>query len=117
MREMLTQYREVKAMAVALAVGLAFTLSGLAQERPAPANEANQVGGGQRSSYPYPTARDFRGVAPPAVVWPSPPLGDGPFLLETAEQRIRVVVVTKGLSHPWSLAFLPDGAMLVTERE
>jgi glucose/arabinose dehydrogenase len=117
MRKLWTQYRGVEAMAVALAAGLAFTLGGLAQERPAPANEANQVGGGQRTSYPYPTARDFRGVAPPAVVWPSPPLGDGPFLLETAEQRIRVVVVTKGLSHPWSLAFLPDGAMLVTERE
>jgi glucose/arabinose dehydrogenase len=48
---------------------------------------------------------------------PVPPLGDGPFVFDTAEQhRIRVSVVTKGLSHPWSLAFLPDGSMLVTER-
>lgn len=46
-----------------------------------------------------------------------PPLGDGPFVFDTAEQhKIRVVVVTKGLSHPWSLAFLPDGTMLITER-
>jgi glucose/arabinose dehydrogenase len=46
-----------------------------------------------------------------------PPLGDGPFVFDTAEQhKIRVVVVTKGLSHPWSLAFLPDGNMLITER-
>jgi aldose sugar dehydrogenase len=45
------------------------------------------------------------------------PLGSGPFLFDTAEQhKIRVVVVTKGLSHPWGLAFLPDGNMLVTER-
>jgi len=45
------------------------------------------------------------------------PLGDGPFILDTAEQhKIRVSVVTKGLSHPWSLVFLPDGSMLVTER-
>jgi len=48
---------------------------------------------------------------------PVPALGDGPFLFDTAEQhKIRVTVVAKGLSHPWSLAFLPDGSMLVTER-
>src|SRR5437879_2745206 len=48
---------------------------------------------------------------------PVPPLGAGPFVLDTAEQhKIRVTVVTKGLAHPWSLAFLPDGGMLITER-
>ena len=46
-----------------------------------------------------------------------PPLAPGPFEFDTAEhQRIRVRVVVRGLSHPWSLVFLPDGAMLVTER-
>jgi len=36
---------------------------------------------------------------------------------DTAEgQRIRVVAVTRALEFPWSLAFLPDGSMLVTER-
>ncbi|MCL4775346.1 MAG: PQQ-dependent sugar dehydrogenase, partial [Burkholderiaceae bacterium] len=30
--------------------------------------------------------------------------------------RIEVVEITRGLEHPWSLAFLPDGRMLVTER-
>ena len=40
-----------------------------------------------------------------------------PYVFDTAEQhRIRVSVVTRGLSHPWALAFLPDGSMLVTER-
>jgi glucose/arabinose dehydrogenase len=68
----------------------------------------------------YPVVRDQRGVIPagPRVApYNSPPLGDGPFLFETYEQRsIRVSVVTKGLSHPWSVAFLPGGDMLITER-
>lgn len=53
---------------------------------------------------------------PPAGV-PVPPLGAGPWIIDTAEQhRIRLSVVTKGLSHPWAIAFLPDKSMLVTER-
>jgi glucose/arabinose dehydrogenase len=48
---------------------------------------------------------------------PRVPLGDGPWVFDTAEQhKVRVVVVTKGLANPWSLAFLPGGGMLVTER-
>ena len=48
---------------------------------------------------------------------PVPPLGAGPFAFDTAEHlKIRVSVVTKGLSHPWAIAFLPDGSLLVTER-
>ena len=30
--------------------------------------------------------------------------------------NIKVKTVAGGLMHPWSLAFLPDGRMLVTER-
>ena len=53
----------------------------------------------------------------PAPTIPRPPLGPGPFVFDTAEQhKIRVVTVTKGLSHPWGMAFLPDGNLLVTER-
>ena len=52
-----------------------------------------------------------RGLAPRA-------LPDKPVEFDTAEgQKIRVVVVTNALAFPWSLAFLPDGSMLVTERE
>ncbi|HLH44189.1 MAG TPA: PQQ-dependent sugar dehydrogenase [Bryobacteraceae bacterium] len=45
-------------------------------------------------------------------------LGDGPWTYVTYERntRISVSVVSKGLSHPWSLAFLPDGDLLITER-
>ena len=50
---------------------------------------------------------------------PAIPLGDGPWVYDTFEQgmRIQVSIVTKGLSHPWSLVWLPNGDMLVTERE
>src|SRR6476646_958253 len=45
------------------------------------------------------------------------PLPKLPMEFDTGEgQRIRVAMVAKGLTYPWSLAFLPDGAMLVTER-
>jgi glucose/arabinose dehydrogenase len=60
------------------------------------------------------------------------PLGPGPFVYDTGEgQRIRVVVVTHGLSYPFGMTWVPDttslgtrvasalgstGTMLVTER-
>jgi aldose sugar dehydrogenase len=45
------------------------------------------------------------------------PLGDGPFVFKTGEDMdIRVVVITKAIEFPWSLAFLPNGDMLVTTR-
>jgi glucose/arabinose dehydrogenase len=47
---------------------------------------------------------------------PPRPLPSTPFIIDTAEAgRVRVTPIT-GLSHPWSLAFLPNGDMLVTER-
>jgi aldose sugar dehydrogenase len=58
-----------------------------------------------------------KGDAPPPILWEPPDLPQGSLNVETAEERhIRVVVVAKGLVQPWSLAFLPDGAILVTER-
>jgi aldose sugar dehydrogenase len=33
-----------------------------------------------------------------------------------ATAQIRKITVVQGLDHPWSMAWLPDGAMLVTER-
>jgi glucose/arabinose dehydrogenase len=55
----------------------------------------------------------------PGITWASPPLGDGPFLMESAvaaHRNLRVVVVAR-LKQPWSMTWLPDGTMLVTERE
>ena len=53
----------------------------------------------------------------PAMGLPVPPLGAGPYVFDTAEQqKIRVSVVTRGLAHPWAIAWLPDGSMLITER-
>ncbi len=56
-------------------------------------------------------------VAPASIIWNTPEIPDGPIDFESAEERdLRLVVMTKELEQPWSLAFLPDGAMLVTER-
>ena len=58
--------------------------------------------------------REF--TAPPAPpgfkVRPLPP---GPLYYETGEGfDIRVVIVARGLNHPYAIAFLPDGTALVT---
>lgn len=36
--------------------------------------------------------------------------------VKSEEHDFRVVTLVEGLDHPWGLAFLPDGRMLVTER-
>ncbi|WP_404714378.1 PQQ-dependent sugar dehydrogenase [Sphingomonas sp. MMS24-J13] len=56
---------------------------------------------------------------PPAPrAGPPPPaaLGDGPWDFATEKGKLHVTVVAKGLDHPWAIAFLPNGDMLVTER-
>jgi glucose/arabinose dehydrogenase len=63
-------------------------------------------------------------LAFPALAQQPPNIGVAPVLLtesayvfDTAEQhKIRVVVVAKGLKHPFSLALLPAGDALVSER-
>jgi glucose/arabinose dehydrogenase len=99
----------------ALTIGVAVAVARASQQgAPRLSPEAEEL----QKRFPYPVVRDQRGVVPPGPrPLPSPPLGDGPWISSTLEQRdIKVSVVTTGLSHPWSLAFLPDGSILITER-
>lgn len=63
-------------------------------------------------------ASSFACIAQPAEVGIAPvALSSEPYVFDTAEQhKIRVTVVAQGLKHPWSLAFLPSGDALITER-
>jgi aldose sugar dehydrogenase len=57
------------------------------------------------------------GFAQDAPGLPAVELPRQPFVINTHEiPEVRVVPVAGGLSHPWSLAFLPNGDMLITER-
>ena len=46
----------------------------------------------------------------------SPPLPSFPQIYETADLTIRVEKIADGLANPWSLAWLPNGDLLITER-
>jgi aldose sugar dehydrogenase len=58
----------------------------------------------------------FANGIPVAPELPVPPLPTKPMEYPTAEgMRIRVTVVTRGIEHPWSIAFLPGDVWLVTQ--
>src|SRR5262245_53992400 len=74
-----------------------------------------------------PPAAGGRGQAtsPPPINWPSPPLPDGPLSIDTGLVRPIKITILKGLTQPWSMAFVPESstslgagsfAILVTER-
>jgi glucose/arabinose dehydrogenase len=91
---MLMNKLAVSALAVVLAASGSMVW---AQPAPAPTPAA-----------PPPAARQ----GPP----PTPALGEGPWDVQTWDAKLHVEVLTRGLDHPWGMAVLPDGGMLVTER-
>lgn len=60
-----------------------------------------------------PPATKFFYPTGPSTFVPLPP---GPSTFDTAQHRITVTTVVNGLSRPFALAFLPNGAMLISEK-
>jgi len=60
--------------------------------------------------------RAFRTIMFLALLLGLPAVALAQDVVASEKARLRVVRVASGLEHPWSLAFLPDGRMLVTER-
>jgi glucose/arabinose dehydrogenase len=56
------------------------------------------------------------GIAQDRPAPPRFPLLTAPRTIDTAQQKVRVTVVVHGIPHPFSLLVLPDGDMLVSER-
>src|SRR5689334_11214110 len=96
-----------RAFFVTFIVATSFVAFVAAQQQPA----AGQAGGAGQAGRGRGTP-----TAPPPINWPSPAIADGPLVIDTALVRPIKITVTKGLNQPWSMAFLPDGRILVTER-
>jgi len=93
---------------LALLVSVAATVSSII---PSVTLRAGQQAPAAPAQLSAPQGRGGRGGGPAPR-----PLGDGPWTLPAGRGQVRVSVVTKGLVNPWSMAWLPDGSILVTER-
>jgi aldose sugar dehydrogenase len=107
-----------RTLAVFVACGLYLFLSGLsglAQQAPAPGAGATPGQGQGRGAGGQGRGRgQQQGCAP--TNGRGGQLGDGPWEYGNGPNRYRVSVVTKALDHPWGIAFVPGGDMLVTGR-
>src|SRR5215510_1512456 len=70
---------------------------------------ASSVISAQQATPPAPGGRG-QATAPPGINWPSPPLPDGPLSIDTGLVRPIKITITKGLTQPWSMAFVPEGS-------
>jgi glucose/arabinose dehydrogenase len=69
------------------------------------------LGAHAQSAHPEPGA-SFGDDYAPAPAFPEQTKASGP----ATPSRVEVQVLAKELQHPWALAFLPDGRILITER-
>ncbi len=110
MRIPLTYARFNVPVAAVLLTVVAAVGTGARQQPPPPAAGAQQppaAGGRQGGRQSGPAG--FPRVA-------ALPFPDSPQEFETIGPKIRVVPLHKGLVNPWSLTFLPNGDMLITEK-
>jgi glucose/arabinose dehydrogenase len=89
-------------------------LVAISAQQPTPPAAGQAAGGGRQGQ----AQGQGRGnpTAPPPIQWPSPPPPSTTIAVDTGVQHMVWVVPTRGLTQPWSMAFLPDGAILITER-
>lgn len=95
---------------LAAIVGVLVAATGVAQQQPPAAPATGQqtpAAGGRQGRQGGPGAF-------PRV--PTLPFPDAPQDVETVGAKVRVVPFFRGLANPWSIAFLPNGDMLITEK-